>query len=84
MAAAYPVRIMESMVANSSGVPAPLTAHAVSQLAPDALFAALGSRPEGLSATEAAARISVFGPNQIMTRQHVRRWLGPLAVAIRP
>ena len=63
---------------------APVTAHSISQLIPRDVYAVLGTRPEGLAVDEAAARYTSLGPNQITTRQRLWRWLGPLAVAIRP
>jgi magnesium-transporting ATPase (P-type) len=63
---------------------APMTAHMISQLTPEAVFNALGTGLQGLSGDEAGARLSIFGPNNILTRRGLRWWLGPLAVAIRP
>src|SRR3712207_322308 len=63
---------------------APVTAQTISQLPPAEVYEVLGSRPDGLTSTEAAARLGTLGANQLTTRRRIRGWLGPLAVAIRP
>jgi P-type Mg2+ transporter len=48
-------------------------------LPPDQLLAALGSAPDGLSATEAAQRLTRYGPNRLRARAHataLRTFLG--------
>ncbi len=75
---------MSIIAAKSEGELAQITAHTISQLPPDGVYAALATRPEGLTSAEAGARLAVLGPNQIIARRHLRRWFGPLAVAIRP
>ena len=65
-------------------LPAPLTAHAISQLPPDAVFSALETSGSGLAADEANARLEQAGYNQLEFHHPLRSWLRPLAVAIRP
>jgi Ca2+-transporting ATPase len=63
---------------------AAVTARTISQLPPADVHAALGTSLEGLSDDEATARLAAYGPNQIIARRSIRRWFGPLAVAVRP
>ncbi|MDQ5851300.1 MAG: cation-transporting P-type ATPase, partial [Chloroflexota bacterium] len=75
---------MNSMVTTSTEIRALPTAHEISQLPPDAVYAALATTPGGLTDDEVAGRLGQYGPNQFAPRPRLRRWLGPLAVAIRP
>jgi len=43
-------------------------------LAPDASFARLGSRPDGLTADEAARALGVHGPNELQAAKRVSPW----------
>src|SRR3954454_4502500 len=62
----------------------PPTARSVSQMIPDEVFAALATRPSGLTPEEIAERQARDGPNSITSGPRVRSLLGPIAVAIRP
>ena len=75
---------MQSIGTLSVEQPAKLTARAVAQLGPDAVYTTLGSAVEGLSSAEAADRLNRYGTNQYVARRRPQRWLRPLAVAIRP
>jgi Mg2+-importing ATPase len=55
----------------------PLSARAAASLPHDAVLAALGSGPGGLSAAEARARLEALGPNAVRT--HHARWAAVLA-----
>src|SRR3712207_6821420 len=68
---------MASTTTNPSAQLTPVTAQTVSQLSPDAVYAALGTSPDGLTSDDASARVRTLGSNELIPRSRWQRWLGP-------
>jgi magnesium-transporting ATPase (P-type) len=75
---------METTETRAPQIRASLPAHDISQLATGDVYTALGTSPEGLTGSEAEARLRQFGANTFAPQPRLRRWLSPIASAIRP
>lgn len=58
--------------------------HRIASRSIEQLLTELGTRPEGLSAREVAARLRRFGPNELPREPAWTRWLQPVRSAVSP
>ncbi len=78
------VTSMSSAGAKARIAPLLPSAHEISLLTTDEVYGVLASRPQGLTADEAAQRLAAVGPNHYLPHRRWYRWFKPIMVAVRP